>query len=380
MRIDDFRIFENLQRARKILSDNKVAETDPRFIELRKMLQRNAGYVGQFTKWMIENRKSIEELKSLYDRLRANRIDKPIEGFDRPEDLIDYIVSKNSQKDISEIYAEMTRSVKEMVEEYDGEIRGFITNNLQHKDIIKNFIARKASRYDDGYEFLKALEKEIDDMSNWDEKFENLKKDEHVVYKDDEIIILMADNYSVMVDYGSRYWCITEDEYTFNEYSENGFQLIIFFIQKSPTDNDSMMGLTVDQDGLISNSKSPISHIYTARWRNDDEVTEKEQRDIISKYPVLGKSDLLRSLVLKAAMSRLEDETFRVDDLPIFFNLIKKEKDIEKSYQMISNLFSKIVDSNVFDSSELDSEQWAFFFKRLKESDISIYLMKLLRL
>jgi hypothetical protein len=380
MRIDDFRIFENLQRARKILSDNKVAETDPRFIELRKMLQRNAGYVGQFTKWMIENRKSIEELKSLYDRLRANRIDKPIEGFDRPEDLIDYIVSKNSQKDISEIYAEMTRSVKEMVEEYDGEIRGFITNNLQHKDIIKNFIARKASRYDDGYEFLEALEKEIDDTSNWDEKFENLKKDEHVVYKDDEIIILMADNYSVMEDYGSSYWCITEDEYTFNEYSENGFQLIIFFIQKSPTDNDSMMGLTVDQDGLISNSKSPISHIYTARWRNDDEVTEKEQRDIISKYPVLGKSDLLRSLVLKAAMSRLEDETFRVDDLPIFFNLIKKEKDIEKSYQMISNLFSKIVDSNVFDSSELDSEQWAFFFKRLKESDISIYLMKLLRL
>jgi hypothetical protein len=171
-----------------------------------------------------------------------------------------------------------------------------IHTNFATKGLLIGFIKGASDRVP---EALVQMGYEVKFLNESDLKFENLKKDEHVVYKDDEIIILMADNYSVMVDYGSRYWCITEDEYTFNEYSENGFQLIIFFIQKSPTDNDSMMGLTVYQDGLISNSKSPISHIYAAHWRNDDEVTEKEQRDIISKYPVLGNADLLGSLVLK---------------------------------------------------------------------------------
>lgn len=94
---------ENLQKALKILRDNKVSEDNKNFLKLREILRRNTGYLGKFTEWMIVQKKSIESLEELYKKIKEARIKKSIDSFKTPEEVIDYLIREDSSIAVNQI-------------------------------------------------------------------------------------------------------------------------------------------------------------------------------------------------------------------------------------------------------------------------------------
>lgn len=50
-----YKIFENLQKAKTILRDNNIEETNISFIRLKELLKNNMGYIGWFTNMLFNN-------------------------------------------------------------------------------------------------------------------------------------------------------------------------------------------------------------------------------------------------------------------------------------------------------------------------------------
>ena len=96
-------INENLQKALRILRDNKVSEDNKNFLKLRQILRRNTGYLGKFTEWLIVQKKSIESLEDLYKKIKEAKIKKPIDDFNKPEDVIDYIIREDSSTAVNQM-------------------------------------------------------------------------------------------------------------------------------------------------------------------------------------------------------------------------------------------------------------------------------------
>jgi len=58
---------ENLTQARRILRDNNIQETDKTFINLKKRLQNNIGYISWFTKIIFIEKIPYIEVSNILD-------------------------------------------------------------------------------------------------------------------------------------------------------------------------------------------------------------------------------------------------------------------------------------------------------------------------
>lgn len=94
---------ESLQKARSILRRLNINEDDKRFLELRELLRRNPGYLGKFTEWLFVGKQSINNLESLYDRIKGVRLSKPIDEFKTVEDVIDSLVRDSASTAVNQM-------------------------------------------------------------------------------------------------------------------------------------------------------------------------------------------------------------------------------------------------------------------------------------
>ena len=62
-----------------------------------------SGYLGKFTEWLFVQKKSIESLRDLYKKITDSKISKPINDFDTPEDVIDYIVRETADTAVNQM-------------------------------------------------------------------------------------------------------------------------------------------------------------------------------------------------------------------------------------------------------------------------------------
>jgi len=381
-------INENLAKARSILRNLEIPETNEDFIELRKLLNRNAGYLGKFTHWFFVDGVKMDQLKNLYQRIRGTRLSKPIDDFKSPEEVIDTIIRSQSDAAINQMIGAIPSDTRNFLKngscEYcdgdkqvscedcsgDGTIycedcegegskeckkcegegckkcddegsteckkckaEGFIEcksckgegsveceeckdgtkdwNNFldflrlhyDKKDLIIDFLSKKGGRYGD-YDYDEAIDyikKDIEKLLNipsieeikrravskekvkteevrYDRKSRSdktvtIEKDVIRFLYDDDKYLMVACNWQGLQKYGSSYWCITEDEDTFNDYVYNDgicLQIVLFIKGKAPlTDDKSVMGITYD---LLSNE------IQAAHWEDDSEAVRDANR------------------------------------------------------------------------------------------------------
>ncbi|NJO63306.1 MAG: hypothetical protein HC836_35375, partial [Richelia sp. RM2_1_2] len=66
-------MFEDVAKAKKILKDLNIPETDPRYTKLRKLLEKNIGYLGAFVNFMFNDRVEYDELVALYQRMQTDK-------------------------------------------------------------------------------------------------------------------------------------------------------------------------------------------------------------------------------------------------------------------------------------------------------------------
>jgi len=368
---------ENLQKARKVLRDLKVAETDPNFIKLRQLLSRNTGYLGKFTEWMYVNKISYTQLENLFNRIKNTRLPKQIDTYNSPEEIIDSLVRGGADaavnqmvgaipsrtrddlkgedcdecsglgevdcetcdgngeitcdkcdgdgslydekgeliscdKCLKEVKARRKNGVypppkyepsgvikcskcekggnkciscegtgKKESEEW-GAFKSFLALHQDKKDVIIDFLSKKGGRYstDDYYgDYDTPLDRLTDDISKLlnmpsieDIKNESLVKSKNpnvsFIY-DDEKYLIIAVNYNGIKKYGSSYWCIHDDEGTFDSYvsenDEKNIQLILYVKGKAPlVDEKSVMGITINYNKEIS----------AAHWEDDDDCQD----------------------------------------------------------------------------------------------------------
>lgn len=166
----------------------------------------------------------------------------------------------------------------------------FLTLQAPHKDLIIDFLSKKGGRYsnEDGdwdYSDQTAVEEltetitRLIDLPSIDSIIERLPNEPNLrlIHNDDKVLIVAA-NYDGVYKYGSSYWCIHQDESTFNDYvyERGGIceQWIMYIKGKTPlVDEQSVMGITYDIEAMGNPSGVEYAH-----WEDDDDcVTEAMQ-------------------------------------------------------------------------------------------------------
>lgn len=166
----------------------------------------------------------------------------------------------------------------------------FLALQAPHKDLIIDFLSKKGGRYsneDDEWDYsdqtaVEELTETITrliDLPSIDSIIERLPNEPNLrlIHNDDKVLIVAA-NYEGVQKYGSSYWCIHQDECTFNDYvyERSGIceQWIMYIKGKTPlVDEKSVMGITYN----IEEMGNP-SGVEYAHWEDDDDcVTEAMQ-------------------------------------------------------------------------------------------------------
>ena len=131
--MQNYKLFENLQKARKILADLKIDETNPKFVALKNLLKQNPGYLGTFTKWLLEDHESMEKIEEVYKELLKINIDKPIESFVKLEDLYDYTKSYEINKKVNQVINSLPSRTREFANE---ELENLISLNIEYARFV----------------------------------------------------------------------------------------------------------------------------------------------------------------------------------------------------------------------------------------------------
>ena len=113
--LNKYKVFENLQQAKKTLRDLHIEETNPNFIKLKTMLANNMGYMGKFTEWLFKDREEFSQLQEIYTELQKINLDKPIAEFKKAEDLYDYIQSKGIGSKVNQVIKALPSRAREYV-------------------------------------------------------------------------------------------------------------------------------------------------------------------------------------------------------------------------------------------------------------------------
>ena len=168
----------------------------------------------------------------------------------------------------------------------------FLALQAPHKDLMIDFLSKKGGRYsnEDGewdwtdqsaIEELTETITRLIDLPSIDSIIEKLPNEPNLrlIHNDDKVLIVAA-NYEGVQKYGSSYWCIHQDEETFNDYvyERNGIceQWIMYIKGKTPlVDEKSVMGITYN----IEEMGNPNGVEY-AHWEDDDDCV-REAKQII---------------------------------------------------------------------------------------------------
>jgi hypothetical protein len=270
--ITRFKIFENVQQSKSLLNNLDIDINDSRYLELKKMLGKNLGYLGKFTEWLFNDGIDINFLKTLYSELIKVKLDKPIDTFETSEDLYDYLTEGKINTKVNQVINSLPSGTRRLVNQ---ELKDLISLNSKYIDTLKDFYSKKGGRYKDIQTLTKDTKKLINNLSGgWN--VESIKyKESEVVYKDDHTLILHINSYDRSCDLGSQHWCISTDESQWEDYTKDfKKQYFIYDFTKEISDKKSMIGVTIKPDGRIS----------AAHYRDDTEPKNYNELSMYKQY------------------------------------------------------------------------------------------------
>lgn len=270
--IEKYTIFENLQQAKKFLADNKIPETDPRFVQLRELLKNNLGYIGQFTKWMYKDRENLDRIDDVLKKLKSiQNLDKKVDDFEKMEDLYDYLQEFEIKRKVNQVIKSLPSRTRRLANQ---ELIDLIKLNADDKTIklLKDFYSKKGGRYSNNSD-SSALIKDTRDYiknSKGDFNSEAIKKkleglNVEIVVDTPELLMARINDYTASKAIGSKHWCISTSESMWNSYV-NDFtnQYFVWDFTKDISDKGHMIGTTVSPNGKIT----------SGHWADDSSIRD----------------------------------------------------------------------------------------------------------
>lgn len=256
--IENYKMFENLQQAKKTLKELKVDEKDPRFVELRELLKKNLGYMGTFTKWIFKDHESFDRVKDVFEKLTSiNNLDRKVDEFEKLEDLYDYLQIFESNRSVNQIIKSLPSRTRQYVSEELRELLRMKSGDKINK-AIKNLYSKKGGKYHDSASLLQITKEVIENVEGgWDMETIKAKLEAQgimIVKETDHILMARIDNYTDSKAVGSKHWCIVTSESMWNSYvTDFTTQYFAWNFDKEQSDREHMFGCTISPSGVIAN-------------------------------------------------------------------------------------------------------------------------------
>ena len=358
---------------------------DPKFKEIKDLTEKSPGHTPMFVKFKYDQKADMEELKEIF----ANLIKyKQNLKQDLPMDINDYIKIEPTEEDVRPGY----------------EVLGDDLRNIERKRKLKKFYSELTAKM--RRVFAKATEKQIDDLTEisnqldqlkdkdckiaWKELAKGLKRYEdtrtYPEYRDEKLAFadIIKDSLAFIEAWGQdesallkklkelgpkagllyakngyivqsarnpeaqkticsdTIWCIGKNDSTFWSYGFGRVQLNIVNSNAPLTDKNSLVGLTINPDGII----------YTAHNRPNDPLNLNDGKSAKGKQlkNVLEGLDYPEDLI-NTVMSKFKMET------DIKLALEKYYKD-GASLSVDGIITSLIASSKGFLSGVMPEEDW----------------------
>jgi len=137
--------------------------------------------------------------------------------------------------------------------------------------LLQNDIGKKIAAFHTSDDFNLALKKLLDSYGEFTPdkiKAKALQCKAHIVYEDDNKIILDIDDFKQSQIMGSSSWCISREKHYFESYvGSRNHQYFIYDFSKDSSDNKSIIGITL----------TPEISCNAAHLKNDDALDEYDQ-------------------------------------------------------------------------------------------------------
>jgi flagellin-specific chaperone FliS len=275
--IEQYNIFENLQKAKKYLRDNNIPETDSRFTQLREIFKNNLGYIGPFTVWMYRDRENLDKIEDVYKKLKSiNNLDRDISSFEKMEDLYDYLQDFEINRKVNQVIKSLPSRTRKLA---NDKLRNLIKLNADDKTIkaLKDFYSKKGGRYDNVESLIKDTKDFINNLKG-DFNSESIKnkikeKDLNVdiIIDTPELLMIRVNDYEASCAIGSKHWCISTSQSMWNQYKTPFTnQYFIFDFTKDISDKKHMIGTTISP----GTTTSPGGKISSAHWADDTYISD----------------------------------------------------------------------------------------------------------
>jgi len=138
-------------------------------------------------------------------------------------------------------------------------------SGLAERD-LQNLVGKKIAAIPDSEAFEKYMVKVAGQLSGFNDEALFLKLQKHEIapiHNAKDIVVFEVKNFEQSKDLGSASWCISRSANYFNEYTANqNRQFFIYDFSKHETDNYSMIGFTLRENGTFSAQHS----------KNDDSI------------------------------------------------------------------------------------------------------------
>ena len=269
MLIISYKIFENVQKSKKILNELDIPLDNEDYIKLKDLVGKHTGYLGKFTEWIFKDEYPFNQIEMVFNELSKVKLDKDINQFESPEKLYDYLTEFKINQRVNQVFKSLPSGSRRLV---NDKLHNLIKLNIQYSDSIKDFYSKKGGRYKGSDKLYNDTESLINNLSGgWD--VESIKyKPEELVYKDGSTLILHIKDYDRSCDLGSQHWCISTSESMWEKYtSDFNKQYFIYDFSKSQSDKKSMIGVTINPSGSISD----------CHYKDD---SEGDKQEILNEY------------------------------------------------------------------------------------------------
>ena len=275
--------------------DLKGVENNPLFLSVKKMLGDKVGFTYLFTYLAMEEKIPLDELKTLFkhiidfkdslDKLRrpiSNYIDKsiPNNGEQLGDDLENISRARKAQKFVNEFdsdlkaeYRNSAPALKKRIEdiafafdELGKDVNGTDDEKMKIRLSTQKRFFSKIKRYKALNSLINGAELFLKSESNSSSsKFYNQiekcnelygKFGARIVFDDDNILILELLSFpACKMLCSNTSWCISTSDHYWNSYvgGDSVFtrQYAIYNYNLSPTDNNSIIGITINSDKSI---------------------------------------------------------------------------------------------------------------------------------
>ena len=269
-KLNSYKIFENLQYAKKVLKDLHIEETNPEFIKLKELLKNNMGYMGKFTEWMFKDRESYQQLEEIFNALETIRLEKPITDFKKAEDLFDHIQSKGIDTKLNQVLKALPSKAREQVNQ---ELKDLISLNIEHADLLIDFYSKKGGKYSKlGQSALIRDTRTFLENAMGEFNLETIKKsleglNVQIAYESPTCLMVSVGDYKTSCKIGSKHWCIATSQHMWDNYVDGTTkQYFVWDFTKNISDKEHMIGATIGLGNRIKN----------AHWSDDSRVNNPE--------------------------------------------------------------------------------------------------------